>query len=454
MCVLLAACAQKASIAPPSSQEKPQIDVSDIYGKNELYITYSKDANGRPTRIESVSSSQAEAISPFKKEKGKIDYFDCIRASRIKANNQNVSVCDEGMWFEYGLNGKTLLTTRKAKNAQNTAAGAISLIVTPLSAAADILAFDPTFSNTRKGVTQSLSDPEQDFDFLNQVMANINIMAMDILRDKKRSAQQSLAATKALFSTYSFSAVTAAERDGLIQSNIDREFKAKSPSGIYQVITELSVTGPMRDYGTGRLRDLRSFEGYARAFDLTSDVADAKQAQQFATSSGDLRKTEYMAIKLVKAKLGGSLAKLFAVKQASPSQSGVSSQRGWGFFLDNSNSGHANFSTRVSVSADKSIGVFEHGVYDVKVRTTVTVRQHFYRRSAWVGNADEQQTKQATAERVVRLSPRDYSASADISVNGVLLNYKDRGIMGGTTEITLIGEPDMKSEVVDVTLVE
>lgn len=452
--LLLSACAQKANIAPPQTQLSSALDVTDIYGKNEIFIIYAKDGDGRPRFLEETSQSQADVISYFKKDEGKIDAFDCIRVSRVKVNNQSVSVCEEAMWFDYGLEGKTLLTTRKAKDVENTAAGVLGLVVTPLTAAMDVLSFDPSFSKTRQGITKRMSDPEQDFDFLNQVRANINVIAMDTLREKKKTAHQSLGTTKALLSTYSFTAVDAAERDGLIRTNIDREFRSGSPSGIYQVIIDLSVSGPMRDYGTQRLRDLRSFEGYARAFDLTNDVADAKQAQQFASSSGDLRKTEYMAIKLVKAKLGGSLTKLFAVRQESPSRSSVSAQRGWGFFLDNSNSGQANFSTRVNVAADKSVGVFEHGIYDVKIRTTVTVWQHFYRRSAWVGNADEQRTQNFTAEKTVRLSPPNYSATADTSVNNVLLNYKDRGIMGGTTEITMIGDPEMKSEVVDVELVE
>ena len=71
-----------------------------------------------------------------------------------------------------------------------------------------------------------------------------------------------------------------------------------------------------------------------------------------------------------------------------------------------------------------------------------------------LGNVDEDYTHEVLSQETVRLSAPDYSAEIPVAFKNVTATYKDRGIMGGTTEITMNGKPTVSVEVADVTLVE
>lgn len=451
--VLLAGCAER-KLSPLTVKPEDLKDIGQLYGKSELYVVYKKDEKGNPTEIIKTTDKQADAVGFFSGNANAIKSYDCIRITAATVNGHNVSVCDQGRWFDYGTRDQSILTTRKAKDAASAAwGGAVGTALSPLTLAIDVLSFDPKLSSTRKSLTRAVSDPVQDFEVLKQVKLAVDALATKKWEYHKDEAGKSIAGAKFFMTYYAPGTVSTAERDAIVRANIERE-GAKSPNFLYAAMSALPLSPENRARGLSILRGANSFDGYARAFDLSSDIDDAKRAEALATTSGDKRKTEYMALKLIERKVG-NINRLFALRATQPTTSAVTAVRGNGFiFVDTVSSGRGNFSSELEVSADKSIGVFAYGVYDVTVKATVSLRQHMYRQSFWLGNVDETKTNTVSAEEVVRISGPDYRAVKRVGVNDVILNFKERGSAGGTTEVTLIGDPQVTFEVTNVKLVD
>ena len=88
----------------------------------------------------------------------------------------------------------------------------------------------------------------------------------------------------------------------------------------------------------------------------------------------------------------------------------------------------------------------------MKVKVKLMVPVHFRRASRWVGNADEYQTDDYVQEvNIPYRHNTDNSKLHDVIFNDVRTAYKDRGIMGGTTEVQMVGAPKVEAEVIDVT---
>lgn len=452
--VILAGCAGKTLNAPTMKREDI-IDLTEIYGKNEVFVIYRKDEKGNPLSIRDIHVNQADAIGYFKNSGDAIKKFDCIRISKAKINNQNVSVCDQPMWFGYGSKDLTILTTREAKSAGSAiVGGAIGAVLSPLSLAVDILSFDPKLSSTRKSLTNMVSDPVQDYDALNQVKVAVDALATTAFHDDKKAAMLALPAAKHFIGKYQSSPMAVRESEEIVRAGIERESANQAPDAIYAVMSSLPLSDNNREAGLSVLRGMGSFAGFARAFDVSGDVNDAKKAQQLASTAGDKRQLEYMAVKLVQKKRGHA-NDLFNIRPQPVASSDIRANRGNGFlFVESVNAGRADFSSQVEVSADNSAGIFAVGVYDVTVTATLEVRRHLYRRSFWLGNLDENQTERLKTEKTFRLAAPGYAAAAQMEIKDVLLNYKDRGSAGGTTEITLLGDPSMNFEVTNVKLVD
>jgi hypothetical protein len=449
----LTACASN-NIKKPEINAEKIYDAMEILGQDEVYFIYKKDEKGNPVSLEAVEMTQAGALSRFR-QKSTIEQFDCIRMVRLQTIGSQVSVCDEGKWFDYGLNGKTNLTTREAKSTGETIwGGAMSAIVSPLSLAVDVLNFDPSLSSTRKLITGGFTDPVQDFEILNKIKPVIDGFVTQVYIAERDRAERSIDAAMSYVTKYRSSKMAMSFTDDIVAKNIQASINEASPYKVYRIAAVLPLSPQNKDHALSYLRGTNTFEGSSYAFDLTSSMDDAKQAQALAQSSGDRQKVEYMTMKMIKSK-SGSLNNLFTTTYAtalsSSSVDGV--RRSGGFFVDNSNWGAADFSTSMRVAAKRDLGVFAYGEYKVTVRSTLTLKKHRYRRSAWLGNADEDFVDTRTVDNVFVLMAPDYTAVQSVQFKNVTLNFQERGSMGGITSETQVGDPVVKSEVIDVSLV-
>ena len=450
---LLTGCASNQEVH--EKPKTPQVDVLSKMGVSELYIIFPRIKNGDLDKIDYATSNQVQVLNLFKNNVNLIKSSDCIRLAKNKetssADNISATVCDKTMWFDYGENNLTQLTTRKSKDVGETAVGVLGAGLTlPFTVLIDALSFDPTLNSTRKTMTSFLSDPEQDFDALNKTKNDISqILTNQYLQDR-REAKTSLDNAIIFASKY-----TNDDFYDVIEANFRNFVRLESLDSIFTLMTKFKVTKDQLDRSLSYLRGLNKFDGFSIAFDLSSDINDAKSAQSLASNQADKKKTEYMAIKLYRNKKG-SLNDLFFIKSAQQLQnSGVNENRNlFGWFTESKNSGSTNFSATATVAADKKLGLFVYGTYDVTVKAVLSIRQRYYRNSFWLGNADVDEVKTFTNEKVVRLNPSFFAENVSINFNDVVLNYKDRGVAGGTTEITTIGNPTVKMEITNVTLRE
>lgn len=395
--------------------------------------------------------SEQEALARFKKDARYIETYDCLRTAKAPSGQISNTVCNQPMWFEYGLKGKTRLTTRTAKSTpQGVVEGVVGTALSPLTVAIDALNFDPSLSSTREHLTKSLSDPEQDFAELNKIAAAVARLTTTRYNAERDLAMLSLGKATEFSREYKNDDFTQ-----IVDSLLDKAITAKSASDVYTTLTSLAHSKVQAERGLAFLRGNNTFAGYAAAFDLTGDVADAKKAQSLASSANDRKKTEYMAIKVIEKKRGRA-TDLFSLSYARELDvTDISEKRNhpW-LFVDEEMTGLATFKSTVKVVADRKAGIFAYGTYDVRVRATLSIPQRHIRRSAWLGNMDKTSTQTLNQEKIVRIGPPSYTANDDIVFSRVELNYKDRGSAGGTTEIFPIGPAKIAVEVLNVSVVD
>lgn len=447
----LAGCATKVQHQAPEQKSEKRYDINRVMASSEVYIVYRKNEQGTPLGILSVEKSAKPALAIFRDNADAITRFDCIRLLPQNAK-QPTTVCDESLWFQYGKRDASRLTTRKVKDAPSAVVGGVvATALTPLTVALDILSFDPEFKQTRSSLTTAVSDPAQDYEELAAVRSVVEVLFNNKLYEDRQQALGSVDHTAAFIAKY-----PGLNHQALIDAALQRAVDERSDVKMLSALQRLPVTPEQKDRGLAFLRSLNTFSGYAKAFDVSNSKEDAKKAQQLAGNSKDKRQVEYMAMKLLKLK-NVSLDNLFrlAVKDELSGGS-LRADRGSGGFLsfkESVNAGLSDFKVSIGVGVNRDLNIFKYGVYDVKVKCTLSLPQRFYRRSFWLGNADENVVNKFEESRTARIAGPAYRAAQMFEFKGITVNYKDRGSAGGTTEITMNGKPSVECGVENVELV-
>ncbi len=232
-----------------------------------------------------------------------------------------------------------------------------------------------------------------------------------------------------------------------VKNLLDKKFAEHDIDGVMSILNELPQYAS-RDDVISWLRTLNSFQGYKLAFDLTESMEDAKAANQLATTHAERVELEHMALVLMKE----NKTKAFSLASDNLDQSSTSHSEGSGFFLQGKEIASNTFSIKIRAINNKETIALTDGDYNVKVKVKLMVPVHFRRASRWVGNADEYQTDDYVQEvNIPYRHNTDNSKLHDVIFNNVRTAYKDRGIMGGTTEVQMVGAPKVEAEVIDVT---
>jgi len=423
-------------------------NLNKLKGEKELFAVFSKNTEGSPTSLVDITSNQVKALKYFK-DNSFIKKNDCIRITENGA-----TVCNQKKWFAYGFKDKTTLTTREAKAIKDPIS---SIIATPaiiafsiIEAPFALLAFKNPITAVTDSLTVGFTDPVQDIDELKYVKNEIlNLANIEYLKEKSR------AMTRFNSALYFFKQYPKDNFSKIIDSNILVAKKNKNHKDIFKIATKLPIRTEQKKEAIEILRSFNSFNGFSTAFDLSSSVYDAKKAQKFANSSNDKQKVEYMGLKIFKSK-NSSLTNMFKIDIKGMKEGSISTKKLDSSFLSfsvNREAGQTRYSFPIKLAAKKSLGL-EYGVYDVHVKLTLKVPVRYYRRSKWVGNADENKIDKYTQEEVLRIRKNNFSTNATITFDDVTTSYLDRGMMGGITEIVMNGDPSVKAEVTNVTIAE
>ena len=442
---LLSGCASP-KMAVPERSSVPPVNINALMGEAEVYVVYTKDKDGNPTRITKVTTDRLNAVEPFRQDSGYIKASDCISLGSSKD-----TICDQDKWIAYGLNDLSPLVTRKMAGPSGVATGAIlGAIGIPISLASDLLTLNLKFTGTRKMTQTAFTEPVYNIEEMKRIRAFITPLLSEMYAREKSAAMSDI--VKAIEFSKKYKADNFST---LIDSNLSAAFQRKSSQDLFTILTSIPATSEQIKKGVSYLRNLETFDGFATAFDLSKDVYDAKQAQRLAVSLNDKRKTEYMQIKLLQHR-NGSAAGLFALQFAQKLNSTdvKAIRHGPKFFiLESANQGYTNFASVVKVMANKKLADFKYGTYEVTVRATLKVPRH-YELHSWIGNNATDEVKVFTREKLVILKPPLYITEQDFAFNDIQTSYLDRGIMGGYTKITPNGDPDITVEVSNVRLVE
>lgn len=193
------------------------------------------------------------------------------------------------------------------------------------------------------------------------------------------------------------------------------------------------------------MRSLNTFEGYESAFNLSFKKEDAKSANNLAKTHDNRISLEHMALTL----LGSNKTKVFSLSSGSLDQSSSTHSEGGGIFLKGAQSASNKFSINLQLYNNKDILALNDGDYKVKVKVTLSVPVHFQRASRWLGNADKYSNDEYVKELDIPFSPNSNRIET-VDFTDVRTAYKDRGIMGGTTEVQMVDGATVKAEVINV----
>jgi len=432
---------------PYNDIDSISFNLNQLKGEKELFVVFFKDNDGVPTSIKNITPKLEKALSYFKDDSS-INISDCIR---LTSNNQS-TVCDEVKWFKYGQDNKTKLATIKLdKSSKVVVNGVFATAVAPLAVASDILNVDPTLKKTRTHLTEAFTNPVQDFAELEKTKKQVLYVAKQQYDADKKQAMSN--ADKAV------EFITNYPKDDfyeVVESIVNSSAQNKATQNIYKVLSAFPATPEQKNPGIEALRNMKTFDAFSKAFDLSGKAVDAKNAQKLASSQNDKRKVEYMAIKLLRAK-NGTINKAFNVSiTTNLDGANIKTKNGSTFFTFKSNIDQAvtNFSCGVKIKANKKLGAFQYGTYDVAIKAILKIPKHLMRRSSWLGNSDEDYVDEIVTTKTIRLSGPAFSADTTMLFDNVTATYKDRGVMGGTTEVTMTGDPSINTEVSNVTLVE
>lgn len=442
-----AGCATKSAYTPPERKSSESYNINKAVNLNEVYVIFSKDDKGIPTGIHQIEKSERSAVDFFRQDEKSIKKYDCIRFLSKNGVNSS-SVCNETMWFHFGKFNHTRLTSRKAKHPVDVVThGALATAFSPLVVVADVLSLDPELKATRSHMLTAVSDPVQDHDELATARASVEVLFDNHIQQETRASLGSIEKTIAFIEKY----------PGLPNSKLlDAALKSAIQSGndqkVFQALKNLPLNKDQKSLGLSFLRKQNNFSGYIKSFDISNSVEDAKKAQSHAATTNDKKTIEYMAIKMLKLK-NVPLDSIFKLSVKEPLTAGkLKAERDTGVFFitESANSGTADYKMAILLSGEKSLGIFKHGSYDVEFTCILSVPQRLYRRSNWLGNEDTTKVKKIEEKIHAKLYPPNYTSTHTVQFNNVELNYKDRGIAGGTTEITLNGKPFVNCGVKDV----
>lgn len=401
-------------------------------------MIFSKDKDGTPTSIINLTPRREVALNYFK-DKLTINQSDCLRL----LSDNGASVCDEPKWFDYGKDGQTKLATTKLKTSGSVVVeGALTAVLTPFMVAVDVLSFDPTLKYTRKSYQDTFSHPVQDDVELARVRKEVLYLSEQQYESSKKKAM-----TDTDYAVEFIKSYPGDDFSLLIDSHVNLARANKDPFGIYKILSTFPATSQQKQSAIQALRFMDTFDAYGNAFALSGDAEDAKKANAAARSKNDKRISEYMAIKLLTPK------RAFDVSIVAKEQGGSSLKKDSSMTKNNIDKVSADFSCGAKIQAVKSLGL-EYGDYDVVVKAMLKVPKHEMLRSRWLGNADRDYVDEHEVKQIVRLNKPKFVENTVVVFKNILTNYKDRGIAGGTTEITMVGEPRCSMEVVDVSSVK
>ncbi|WP_320151526.1 hypothetical protein [uncultured Tolumonas sp.] len=230
-----------------------------------------------------------------------------------------------------------------------------------------------------------------------------------------------------------------------VRNLMNKKIAENDISAIVAIVNQLPEYASKTD-AVSWLRTLNTFEGYKSAFDLTGAMEDAKSANNVAKTHSDRVELEHMALTL----MGRNKVKAFALSSGDLDQSSTSHSEGGGFFLKGAETASNTFSINMRLLNNKEVLDLKDGDYKVKVKVKLSIPVHFRRASRWVGNADEHKNDEYTKEITIAYNSNSLHVE-QVNFDGVRTAYKDRGIMGGTTEVQMVGDPIVVAEVIDIT---
>lgn len=230
-----------------------------------------------------------------------------------------------------------------------------------------------------------------------------------------------------------------------VRNLMNKKIAENDISAIVAIVNQLPEYASKTD-AVSWLRTLNTFEGYKSAFDLTGAMEDAKSANNVAKTHSDRVELEHMALTL----MGRNKVKAFALSSGDLDQLSTSHSEGGGFFLKGAETASNTFSINMRLLNNKEVLDLKDGDYKVKVKVKLSIPVHFRRASRWVGNADEHKNDEYTKEITIAYNSNSLHVE-QVNFDGVRTAYKDRGIMGGTTEVQMVGDPIVVAEVIDVT---
>lgn len=233
----------------------------------------------------------------------------------------------------------------------------------------------------------------------------------------------------------------------IVRHLMSNKFAENDISGVMTVLNNIPQHASKDDV-VSWLRTQNTFEGYKAAFGITESIEDAKAANQLAKSSAERVELEHMALVLMKE----NKTKAFSLTSNHLDQSTTSHSEGYGFFLQGKDIASNEFSIKLRAINNKDIINLADGNYTVKVKVKLMIPVHFRRASNWVGNEDKYKTDDYIQEiNIPYTRNMDRNKLYDVTFKNIRTAYKDRGIMGGTTEVQMVGAPKIEAEVIDVT---
>lgn len=408
-----------------SSEDYIGFDIENNEIKNIVVINTSQD------KIKSEADDMHANNAPQKTV-----FRDCIIVRRNK-----YAPCSES------LNGNSFSVFQAREYDGNIISSTLAVGLSPIPIALDslsVLGGDTSFENTGKFAKSETKL------VINQVLvddAGRTVVSEQLKKIKSEASE--VEKTNNILRVKSFTDRYPGYPDNkiFVKNLLDKKFAEHDIDSVMLILNRIPQYAS-RDDVISWLRTLNSFQGYKLAFDLTESMEDAKAANQLATTHAERVELEHMALVLMKE----NKTKAFSLTSDNLDQSSTSHSEGSGFFLQGKEIASNTFSIKIRAINNKETIDLTDGDYNVKVKVKLMVPVHFRRASRWVGNADEYQTDDYVQEvNIPYRHNTDNSKLHDVIFNDVRTAYKDRGIMGGTTEVQMVGAPKVEAEVIDVT---
>lgn len=437
--ILVSSVLSACSSAPGASISKTQeVDKSSEYlsytRTNTEFIGFDiEDGNVKNVRVMDGNVDEIKRSADKMHERNG-DSTNTMYSDCIIVNMNHYSPCHESSW-----GGQVSVFQKKTYNG-NIVNSALLIGISPVVIALDSV--DGSFGNTKNAIS-SQTNASTDNDVVNAIG---RIVVTNRLEQIKKEATD-VESTNSMLKVKNFTAKYPGYPGNTIfvKSLMNKKMAENDISAIVAIVNQLPQYASRTD-AVNWLRTLNTFEGYKSAFDLTGVMEDAKSANNVAKTHSDRIELEHMALTL----MGRNKVKAFALSSGDLDQSSTSHSEGGGFFLKGAETASNTFSINMRLLNNKEVLDLKDGDYKVKVKVKLSIPVHFRRASRWVGNADEHKNDEYTKEITIAYNSNSLHVE-QVNFDGVRTAYKDRGFMGGTTEVQMVGDPIVVAEVIDVT---